>query len=298
MISAMNTDALAAFLVVCETGSVAGAARLLGLPRGTIRRRVEALEAELGATLLDRSGRGARPTDAGEVLAREGKAVVDAARAATSAVQRFGDAGPGPIRAVVPFGMPPQAGPLLFQLARSHLPDVRLELSHCEDPRGLTGADADLVVSLAEASLPPPWVSFDVLTVRVWLVASPRYLERRGQPADVEALGEHVLLAWRPPEGDAGRWPLVGGGSVEVEPVLTSADVHLLRSVAAADQGIAFVPDAMLPDASPELDELVPVLPEVVGGVRVARFAAQPAVAEQVDLEVLAELARAVLENA
>jgi DNA-binding transcriptional LysR family regulator len=54
------------------------------------------------------------------------------------------------------------------------------------------------------------------------------------------------------------------GGEVRVQPALISPDVHFLRQLVIAGQGIAFLPDGMLPDPGIDPELIVPVLPDVV----------------------------------
>ena len=65
----MDTRFLETFLAVVELGSVAGAARRLNLTAAGVTQRLRALEAEIGAPLLTRAGRGVTPTRAGARIA-------------------------------------------------------------------------------------------------------------------------------------------------------------------------------------------------------------------------------------
>lgn len=53
-------------LCVCEAGSLAGAARMLGVNHSTVFRRIEAVEKRLGVRLFERLARGYVMTPAGE----------------------------------------------------------------------------------------------------------------------------------------------------------------------------------------------------------------------------------------
>jgi DNA-binding transcriptional LysR family regulator len=63
--SSMDTRFLQSFVNVVENGSIAEAARRLNLTSATIAHQIRALEREIGAQLLARSGRTVRPTEAG-----------------------------------------------------------------------------------------------------------------------------------------------------------------------------------------------------------------------------------------
>ncbi|MGA0611114.1 LysR family transcriptional regulator [Caldimonas sp. KR1-144] len=65
---ALNWDDLRYALAIAEQGSLAGAARALGVRHSTVLRRLDALEARLGARLFERQRSGYAPTEAGELL--------------------------------------------------------------------------------------------------------------------------------------------------------------------------------------------------------------------------------------
>ncbi len=61
----MELADIRAFARIAELGSVSAAARSLDLPKSTISRALVRLEIAVGATLVDRSTRHLRLTDAG-----------------------------------------------------------------------------------------------------------------------------------------------------------------------------------------------------------------------------------------
>ena len=62
-------DDLRAALAVARSGTVRGAAGVLGVHHATVIRRIDALEAALGAKLFQRHPRGYALTEAGRLLA-------------------------------------------------------------------------------------------------------------------------------------------------------------------------------------------------------------------------------------
>jgi DNA-binding transcriptional LysR family regulator len=64
----METRFLESFVAVVEQGSLAEAARRLNLTPAAVAQRIRALEAEIGARLLVRSGRTVRPTQSGAAI--------------------------------------------------------------------------------------------------------------------------------------------------------------------------------------------------------------------------------------
>jgi DNA-binding transcriptional LysR family regulator len=75
----MDTRFLESFVAVVENGSVAEAARLLGVTPAVIAQRIKALENEIGTRLVSRAGRNVRPTEAGAAIFEQARLVVRAA---------------------------------------------------------------------------------------------------------------------------------------------------------------------------------------------------------------------------
>lgn len=71
----MDLAFLHSFVTVVDAGSMAEAARRLGLTPAAVAQQVRVLEREVGAQLIARSGRTVRPTDAGHRLVERGRAL-------------------------------------------------------------------------------------------------------------------------------------------------------------------------------------------------------------------------------
>ncbi len=67
----LDWDDLRYALAIAEAGSLNGAAKLMGVRHTTVLRRLDALEARLGARLFERLRSGYRPTEAGELMAAQ-----------------------------------------------------------------------------------------------------------------------------------------------------------------------------------------------------------------------------------
>lgn len=91
----LDSRRLQVFTTVVNTGSMAAAANVLGYTASAVSQNVAALERETGTVLLEKSGRGIRPTQAGLLLAEHADAVVARLREAEAALQAFaaGEAG-------------------------------------------------------------------------------------------------------------------------------------------------------------------------------------------------------------
>ncbi len=78
-------------------GTIAGAARSLGLTPSAVSQQVSVLEREAGATLVDRSPRGVVLTGAGRLLAARAGEVLDVLACARADLDRIGDSLAGPV---------------------------------------------------------------------------------------------------------------------------------------------------------------------------------------------------------
>lgn len=67
------------FVAAAEEGSISAAARRLGVSPSAVSQQLTALEAALGATLLDRSGRPVQVTPAGAMFRRHAQTILNAA---------------------------------------------------------------------------------------------------------------------------------------------------------------------------------------------------------------------------
>lgn len=261
----MDLEELRGFMAVVDSGSLLGAATHLGIPRATLRRRIDALEARAGVPLLERSARGVNVTDAGMILVDRGRRLLEEGAALLAAVQQLGQEPARTFRIHVPVGLPPTGVVTQTKILQAFMPHLGLSIHVSEDPLANLHHDVDLAMHLDDRAPPPPWQDQTLLTMPVHLLGSPEYLEARGRPETVDDLAHHSLAAWAPPNGTADRWTLRTGQTVTVRPVLVSNDPHLLRQHARAGVGLAWLPDAPLDLLGLPIDELVPVLDDVLG---------------------------------
>lgn len=292
----MDLEELRAFLDVVETGSFLAAAESLGVSRTTLRRRVEALEARAGVPLLKSTRQGIILTEAGEVLARRGRVMMQETSALLSSIREVGQEPSGVLRLVLPVGLPPHLLTPLFGLLRTTHPLLRVHARFSDDPLGEPLDGVDMAVHFGEDTPRGPWLSHVVMRVREGLIASKEYLQRRGAPRSLQELQGHELFSWEAPGDDARTWPTLRGATFTVEPTLITADIHLIRSCCIAGLGIGLVPSVELADPGSPADLLVPVLPEEVGRERPVRISVPEALSEIPKIKLVLTHIRRFLE--
>jgi DNA-binding transcriptional LysR family regulator len=161
----MEIRALRAFVAVVEEGGMSAAARRLHLSQSALSQTVRALERELGQRLLLRDHAGARPTEAGALLLREARGLIEQHDRMLATVTAPAAAA-GLLRIGVPLEFP--AGLLPAALARLSVthPDTRVEVRHSTSATQLAALRThDLDVALVRDR--PADARFDaVLAVR------------------------------------------------------------------------------------------------------------------------------------
>lgn len=267
----MDLEELRAFLAVVETGSFLGAERNLKMPRATVRRRVDALEARAGVSLIMKTREGVAATEAGAVLAHRGRQMIQEATALVASIREIGQEPSGVLRVMLPVGLAPHALVPAFDAVREAYPRLSVHARFSSDPVSGLLDDVDVALHFGPRATEGPWLSFELLRMQEHLIAHPSYLARRGTPTSLESLRQHTLFAWESPGEDPRVWPLRSGATFTVEPRLIASDIHLLRQCVLAGLGMALLPDAMLPDPGADSEGIVQVMATEVGRERSLR---------------------------
>lgn len=255
---------LRAFARIADLGSVSGAARALRMPKSSVSRSLVRLEEAVGAMLVERSTRHLRLTDAGLLMQRHARRILDDVDEAEDAVSVLIGAPRGDLRVSVPFTF--AAGPLAPMLPRfiARYPNVRVVLT--VDNRRVDLLTEEIDVAIRIGPLPDSeLIARRLATFELWPCASPAYLAGRGTPARPEDLTGHALIAhadrehpWRfTSRSGAQRAIEIVGAAAVPEPA-----VALTMLIDGA--GIGRLPDFYAADAL-EAGTLVRVLPEWAG---------------------------------
>lgn len=93
------------FATLAERGSLTAAAEMLGVPKGSLSRRLQNLEAQLDLRLIDRTTRRFALTEAGEALYLYARQIVEHAQAAESNLRSLLGEPTGRVRMTCPQGI-------------------------------------------------------------------------------------------------------------------------------------------------------------------------------------------------
>jgi LysR family nitrogen assimilation transcriptional regulator len=124
----MDLKRLDYFVRVCEAGSFTRTAAEVGLSQPSLSRQIGLLELELGQRLLERTGRGAVPTEAGQTLLPTARAMLELAQ---QAKDELGELQANPAGRIN-IGLPPRLARSLtlplVQFFRAEFPRVALSV--------------------------------------------------------------------------------------------------------------------------------------------------------------------------
>ncbi|MDQ1682851.1 MAG: hypothetical protein QOH99_1392, partial [Frankiaceae bacterium] len=154
----MELRQLSYFVAVADEGSFTKAAARLHIVQSGVSSAIKLLEQELGAQLLDRSGRRVELTDAGIAFLAQARATLESAQDAVDAVQQVQTGLRGTLRIGTMISVPLLDMPaLLGKFHRSHpLVDLRLTGSPFSGSRGLVDAVLAGSLHLAFVAVPGP----------------------------------------------------------------------------------------------------------------------------------------------
>lgn len=192
---------LTTFCRVVETGGFARAGALVGLSQPAVTRQVAALEAELGAELLDRSGRQIHVTPEGRLVYERARRIVAAVSALKEEVADLAHPDRGRINlgAVTTVGLR-LLPPILAAFKKEH-PGIRVHVK-----AGRTQATIELLLEgeIELAILPTPVThsrlrSVPLVEDPVVLVCAPDRRHELPDPLPLEQLGEIDLISFQAP---------------------------------------------------------------------------------------------------
>jgi DNA-binding transcriptional LysR family regulator len=242
-------------LAVAAEGSLAGAARSLGVNHTTVLRRVNAFEAGLGLRLFERQATGYVLTPGGEELVEAARRMEDTAVTLERRLAGQDRRLSGVVRVTTTDTLAHSLLPAVVAAFRATQPHIELDLRVSNLFFDLTKLAADVAVRPADKP-PHGLTGRRVSAVAFAIYASPRYLAGHG---DTDDLSAHDWVA--PGDELAGtsiaRWMRAAVPQAKI--ALRTNSLLVLRHAAAAHLGLAALP-CYLGDTS---DDLVRVHPPI-----------------------------------
>ncbi|WP_338640448.1 LysR family transcriptional regulator [Burkholderia pyrrocinia] len=237
---------MALFVEVVKAKGFRSAADALGMPNSTLSRRIGALEKAIGLRLLHRTTRRIELTEAGQLYFERCKRIVDEARLAHEQLGELLAEPAGVLRASFPVDFAViYLTPLIVEFANRY-PKLTFDFELTSRRVDLVSEPFDVAIRIGE-SADSQLVARRLATFRNQLYASPRYLERSGEPREPDDLTRHQCLsvqrvdAWTLHD-DAREVEVPVGGRFVVN------SVGMIRQLAVQDAGIIQMPEEVVAD--------------------------------------------------
>jgi DNA-binding transcriptional LysR family regulator len=254
-----------AFATVVDQGGFTDAARKMGISKSAVSKHVSALEARLGARLLNRTTRRVSPTEIGLAYYDRARRVLNDAGEADSLVTSMQSAPSGLLRISVAtdFGVN-LLSPVLGDFLREY-PDITVNMVLNNRYVELISEGFDMAVRIGD--LEDSTLRARKLTdTTKRMVAAPAYFQQYGRPQKIDDLNDHKLLHYSN-QASGNMWKLTAPSGekrqVRTAGWLTVNDGQSLLNAAISGLGIAFLPSFLYSDAMRAglIQEAIPDLP-------------------------------------
>jgi DNA-binding transcriptional LysR family regulator len=232
-------------VAVAKDRGFAAAASRLGMSPSAVSHAVRTIETALGAPLFARTTRSVALTDAGErFLAAITPALAAIDEAAECLAAHKGRV-TGVLRLNAPrVSLPVAITPVVAAMAWRY-PDLTIEITQDDGLVDIVASGFDAGVRLGKM------IAADMVAVRLTapfkaiMVASPSYLDAKGEPKELADLQQHNCIGYRlVSSGAIYGWELLDNGrdvSVQVNGPVRVTDALLARELALAGVGIAYL---------------------------------------------------------
>jgi DNA-binding transcriptional LysR family regulator len=183
-------------LAIARAGTLAGAARELGVEHTTVGRRLTALESALGAKLFTRGGGTFTPTDAAKAILPLAEEIAERVDGIERRIAGGDDRVEGIVRLTTSEALSGYFVKRLGALRERH-PSLLVEVLSGNRAYDLMRGEADIAVRIRETT-EPDLVARKVAFAGWSMFAAKTYLARRGRPASPEDMRGHDIIAFDP----------------------------------------------------------------------------------------------------
>jgi DNA-binding transcriptional LysR family regulator len=236
-------DAIQMFVRAAESGSFSAVARERGVGQPAVSKQIAALEAHLGAQLMQRTSRTLTLTEAGQDFYDSAVRLVGDLEAAEAQVGHRQISPSGLVRASVA----PVFGRLYvvpkLQAFFARYPDIDIELLVSDRSVNLVEEGVDVAIHNGELS-DSALIGRKIAATPIITVASPAYLAKHGEPARPSELDRHegVIFVW---QGAPRAWGFhARSGAINHAPQghFRTNDAEQIRAAVLGGLGLAHTP--------------------------------------------------------
>ncbi|EDN58542.1 transcriptional regulator [Vibrio antiquarius] len=197
----INLADIRSFVLIAQLGNFTKAAEQLGVSRSHVSRQITNLEQQIGATLLQRTTRTLKLTEAGKVLYKQCETALHNIDQAVMAVVDDVEELRGEIRINCVGGYLGEdvVADIVAQFLIQH-PQVNINLDFSSHRVDLIADEFDIAFRMGKLD-DSNFIARKLIDVEMGTYASPSYLETHGYPSHPKDLEKHICLT-----GSVTRW--------------------------------------------------------------------------------------------
>ncbi|MDR0237058.1 LysR family transcriptional regulator [Acinetobacter sp.] len=231
-------EELQAFINIVDSGSIVAAATHLEQTTSGVSRALQRLESKLNVTLLERTTRKLKLTQEGQLFLEKARKIVHDLNEAEDALLKSDSDTSGLIRvdSATPFVLHVIV-PLMQEFSQLY-PNIEIELNSNDQIIDLLEHKTDVAIRFGELNDSSMHARL-LCKSRLYIVASPEYLDRNGYPETPADILNHVQIGFNK-VSHLNIWPIrVNGEKLTVQPKIKASSGETVRQLCLRGHGIA-----------------------------------------------------------
>lgn len=249
------------FIALIDAGSFTLAAERLNIPKANLSRKISRLEQRLGVTLLERTTRSQKVTEAGKLYLTHCRRIHQEVDLAEASIAQILDKVEGHLRISTSVGLGHEIlKPVLGQFMHQY-PDINLQLDLLNRRVDLIEEGFDLVIrigTLEDSRL----IAKHIGSITRKIYVSPDYLSQHGDIKSIEELKQFDFLVMSSAQSNS-RFILESEkqqNEFKITPKMLVDDFMMLKQMTIEGLGVAIIPNYMC-QKELENGQLVQILP-------------------------------------
>ena len=230
-------DELQAFISIVDSGSIVDASKHLQQTTSGLSRALQRLESKLNVTLLERTTRKLKLTQEGQVFLEKARKILHDLNEAEDALLQSDNDTAGLIRvdSATPFVLHVIV-PLIAEFNQLY-PNIEIELNSNDQIIDLLEHKTDVAIRFGELNDSSLHARL-LCKSRLYIVASPEYLEKNGYPKTAQDILNHPQIGFSK-VSHLNTWPIrVNGEQLSVHPKIKASNGETVRQLALDGLGI------------------------------------------------------------
>ena len=231
-------EELQAFINIVDSGSIVAAAAHLEQTTSGVSRALQRLESKLNVTLLERTTRKLKLTQEGQLFLEKARKIIHDLNEAEDALLKSDSDTAGLIRVDSAASFVTHViAPLITEFTH-YYPNIEIELNSNDRVINLLEYKTDIAIRFGELNDSSLHARL-LCKSRLYIVASPKYLQLHGYPKTPEDILKHTQIGFSK-INHLNTWPIrINGEKLTIQPKIKASSGETVRQLCLQGHGIA-----------------------------------------------------------